>query len=99
MPPRLLCAFLSLFLLAAGIKAQAQTAGGDPGEWRHGATLFGELKYADRFDHYDHANPQAPKGGIFHQVASGGFDSFNPFIVRGRAAPGLTESKNGLPPR
>jgi microcin C transport system substrate-binding protein len=67
------------------VDANAQTSG----EWRHGHTLFGQLKYPAGFTHFDHVNPQAPKGGRFNSAASGGFDSFNPFVVRGRPAAGL----------
>ncbi len=59
------------------------------GEWKHGGTLFGELKYEAEFEAYDHVNPNAPKGGVLNQTANGSFDSFNPFIVRGRPAAGL----------
>ncbi|MCG6858740.1 MAG: extracellular solute-binding protein [Salaquimonas sp.] len=59
-------------------------------EWRHGSTLFGELKYGSDFAHYDHVNPDAPKGGTLNEDAQGSFDSLNPFIVRGRPAAGLT---------
>lgn len=62
----------------------------DENEWRYGATLFGELKYGADFKHYDHVNPDAPKGGTLNQAVQGGYDSFNPFIVRGRPAVGLT---------
>lgn len=58
-------------------------------EWRHGGTLFGELKYDEGFAHYEHVNPDAPKGGTFYQAVPGSFDSFNPFVVRGRAPAGL----------
>ncbi|MFZ1815570.1 MAG: extracellular solute-binding protein [Rhizobiaceae bacterium] len=58
-------------------------------DWRHGGALFGELKYGPDFKQYEHVNSDAPKGGTFNQAAAGGFDSFNPFVVRGRAAAGL----------
>jgi microcin C transport system substrate-binding protein len=69
----------------------SRTAGhaADDQGWMHGATLFGELKYGDDFTHYDHVNPDAPKGGTLNQAASGSYDSFNPFVVRGRPAAGL----------
>lgn len=57
----------------------------DETEWRYGDALFGELKYGPDFEHYEHANPDAPKGGDLKRTAFGGYDSFNPFIVRGRA--------------
>lgn len=59
------------------------------GEWKHGGTLFGELRYGPDFTHYDHVNPDAPKGGTRYQAASGSYDSFNPFVVRGRPAAGV----------
>lgn len=68
----------------------ASTACADPGDWHHGGTLFGELKYEQGFAHYDHVNPDASKGGRYNEAVLGGFDSFHPFIVRGRPAAGLT---------
>jgi microcin C transport system substrate-binding protein len=60
-------------------------------QWRTISSLIGTSKYGDRFPRYDYVNPGAPKGGTFHYVATGTFDSFNPFIVRGTAAAGLNE--------
>ena len=31
--------------------------------YRHGISLLHELKYPHDFEHFEHANPQAPKGG------------------------------------
>jgi len=62
----------------------------DETKWQHGDTLFGELKYGPDFTHYEHVNPDAPKGGALKRTAFGGYDSFNPFIVRGRSAVGLS---------
>lgn len=58
--------------------------------WRHGLSLFGELKYPPDFRHFDYVNAQAPKGGILRLAAVGTFDSLNPFIVKGQYASGLT---------
>lgn len=66
--------------------AQAQDSEG----WRHGGTLFGELKYGRDFKHFDHVRPDAPKGGTLNEDALGSFDSFNPFVVIGEPAAGLT---------
>lgn len=55
----------------------------------HGATLVGELNYPEDFKHFGYANPDAPKGGEARIAAIGGFDSFNPFIVKGDAATGI----------
>jgi len=52
----------------------------------HGISTFGDLKYAADFPHLDYVNPDAPKGGEISQWAPGGFDSMNPYSVKGRAA-------------
>ncbi|NUB44715.1 ABC transporter substrate-binding protein [Fertoebacter nigrum] len=51
----------------------------------HGISTFGELKYPADFPHLDYVNPDAPKGGEISQWAFGGFDSMNPYSVKGRA--------------
>jgi microcin C transport system substrate-binding protein len=81
----------SAFLLALGLAAStALPAGAEP---RHGLSVFGDLKYPPDFKHFEYVNPDAPKGGRASQIGSGGlttFDSFNPFIVKGDAAQGLS---------
>jgi microcin C transport system substrate-binding protein len=62
--------------------ALAQDADG----WRHGTSLFGDLKYAPGFKHFDYVNPDAPKGGRVRLGAIGGFDSLNPYTYKGRPA-------------
>ena len=52
----------------------------------HGISTFGELKYPADFSHLDYVNPDAPKGGEIAEWAPGGFDSMNPYSVKGRAA-------------
>ena len=52
----------------------------------YGISTFGDLKYPADFAHLDYVNPQAPKGGEISEWLSGGFDSFNPFTIAGRAA-------------
>ena len=54
----------------------------------HGLSLFGDLKYPPGFTQLDYVNADAPKGGEAVLYALGGFDSLNPFIVRGEAAAG-----------
>lgn len=72
--------------------AFAQEASG----WVTSSSLIGESKYADGFTHYDHANPDAPKGGTANLAAQGTYDSFNPYIIRGTAAAGLAAFGGGL---
>ncbi|MDG1281109.1 MAG: extracellular solute-binding protein [Pseudorhodobacter sp.] len=52
----------------------------------HGISTFGELKYPAGFAHLDYVNPDAPKGGEISEWTSGGFDSMNPYSIKGRAA-------------
>lgn len=51
----------------------------------HGYSYFGELDYPADYDHFDFANPDAPKGGEIVLGASGTFDSMNPYSRKGRA--------------
>lgn len=55
----------------------------------HAYTLMGEAKYGVGFRHFEYVNPDAPKGGTFRRAASGSYDSFNSFAVKGRSAIGL----------
>ncbi len=54
----------------------------------HGLAMHGDVKYAADFTHFDYVNPEAPKGGVLKQASFGGFDTFNPFSVKGTPAPG-----------
>jgi len=61
--------------------AQAQS-GAAPLQWRHGLSLFGDLKYPANFARFDYVNANAPKGGTVRQIAYGSFDNFN-LVVSG----------------
>ncbi|TKA97243.1 ABC transporter substrate-binding protein [Cereibacter changlensis] len=52
----------------------------------HGISTFGDLKYLADFTHLDYVNPDAPKGGEIAEWTFGGFDSMNPYSIKGRAA-------------
>ncbi|MEZ5756082.1 MAG: extracellular solute-binding protein [Paracoccaceae bacterium] len=74
---------LALSLAASVVAAHAQ------GETitSHAITTFGDPpKYPADFAHLDYVNPDAPKGGEISIWTSGGFDSMNPYSVKGRAA-------------
>lgn len=78
------------FLVAAVASALSGAAGAEP---RHGLSIFGDLKYAADFKHFEYVNPNAPKGGRASQIGTAGlttFDSFNAFILKGDAAQGLS---------
>ncbi len=54
--------------------------------WRHGLSLFGDLKYPAGFAHFDYVKPDAPKGGRVRLFTVGSFDSLNPYTFKGEAA-------------
>jgi len=59
--------------------------------WRHGVSLFDDLKYPAGFGHFEYVNPDSPKGGTAHQIALGTFDNFNSVVagVKGSLAAGV----------
>lgn len=63
----------------------------------HGISVFGDLKYAPGFAHFDYVDPQAPKGGrivtqspsrIYNQNFDT-FDTLNMYVLRGNGAFGM----------
>ena len=78
---------------AAQQPAQNPTPKPAPTEaWRHGASLYGDLKYPPGFRQFDYVNASAPKTGTARQIAVGTFDSFNMIVsgVKGVVAMGIT---------
>ena len=59
--------------------------------WRHGVSLFDDLKYPAEFGHFEYVNPDSPKGGAAQQIALGTFDNFNSVVagVKGSLAAGV----------
>ena len=51
----------------------------------HGISAFGELNLPADFPHLPYVNPDAPKGGEISIWAFGGFDSLNPYSIKGRS--------------
>jgi microcin C transport system substrate-binding protein len=80
--PRMVLALGLGVALAAGLalSARAETV-----ITAHGIPTFGDLKYPADFTHLDYVNPDAPKGGEISEWTFGGFDSMNPFSIKGRA--------------
>ena len=84
------------FFVLASAAAAFLAAGTAPSsaaedEWLTTSSLIDPDRGHEAFERYDHVNPDAPKGGTLNSAAFGTFDSFNPFIVRGNPAAGLTE--------
>jgi len=70
--------------------AQAQEPAANP-VWRHGLSLFGDLKYPPGFKQFEYVNAAAPKGGVARQTAIGTYDNFNVAVagVKGALVTGI----------
>lgn len=53
-------------------------------------STFNDSKYAENFNHFYYANPNAKKGGTVKLGVEGTFNSLNPFILKGVSAAGLS---------
>ncbi len=62
----------------------------------HAIAMHGEPKYSKDFINLDYVNPDAPKGGKVIFSSTGSFDSFNPFILKGTAAAGISNLYESL---
>ena len=56
----------------------------------HAIAMHGQPKYELEFDHVEYVNPNAPKGGKVIFSSTGSYNSFNPFILKGTAAAGIS---------
>lgn len=88
---RLTAAATGLFLTlgAGGALAEEGAAavdGAAPRPGAHAIAMHGAPELAEGFESFSYVNPDAPKGGRLTQGLAGGFDSLNPFILRGRAS-------------
>jgi len=75
---------LFLFVLLLGFALPASA-----GDFSHALAMNGQPRYSADFTHFDYVSPDAPKGGTVRLAATGTFDSFNPYIVKGNSADGL----------
>ena len=78
---------LNVFLLLVLACLQSAIAD-EQGQWQHGVSTFGEFKYGPDFEHFDYANPDAPKGGTLVLPTVYDFTSFTPFLPLGIPAMG-----------
>lgn len=76
-PISLLCLLLSL-----ACAAQASPV--------HAIAMNAEPRYGTDFEHFDYVNPDAPRQGHLRLHARGTFDSFQPFVIKGLPAEGLS---------
>jgi microcin C transport system substrate-binding protein len=73
-----------LFALLIPVYAQAQAVTD-----AEGIALHGDVKYKSGWPHLDYVNPDAPKGGELRLAVVGGFDSLQPYLVKGDKVDGL----------
>ena len=78
----------ALILAATGVFAQQDT--GITPIISHGIAMYGQPALPPDYVSLPHARPDAPKGGLIVFGESGGFDSLNPFIVKGSAPAGVS---------
>jgi microcin C transport system substrate-binding protein len=78
--------------LPSGSPVRAQSAA-QPAAWKHGLSLFGDLKYPESFKRFDYVNADAPKAGIARLGVFGTFDNFNLVVsgVKGSISAGIDQ--------
>ena len=57
---------------------------------RYSISHYGKPKYDKNFKHFDYVNPNAPKKGHLKRLALRTYNSFNPFIISGNPAAGIS---------
>ena len=73
--------------LAALLALLAAAAQAEP---KHGIAMYGEPALPPDFVSLPQVNPDAPKGGSYRWGDAGSYDSFNPFVAKGRPALGIS---------
>ncbi len=86
-----------LLLLLLPILAPSARGDNGPVVRSHAIAVLGEPALPPGFAHFPYVDPKAPKGGAVALATLGTFDGFNPFILRGTAAFGLTHPWIVLP--
>jgi len=89
-----LCKVIWLTTVAVAVtihSAGAKEAKQQNGMIAHGFAMHGEPRYPADFKHFSYANPKAPKGGSLKAgIVGNSYDSFNPFVIKGVAASGIS---------
>lgn len=77
-------------LSVLGLSSFVPVARADDKAWKHGLSLFGDVKYPADFKHFDYVKPDAPQGGTVRMSGFGTFDNFNEVValVKGNLAMG-----------
>ena len=80
----LVAIFISVFLVSVAIANHRCDF-----KFQSSIALDGIPKYKKNFNHFDYVDIQAKKGGKLKSYVLGGFDSLNPFLLKGISAEGL----------
>ncbi|WBU52099.1 extracellular solute-binding protein [Paracoccus sp. SCSIO 75233] len=75
---------LMLAALPLGAQEPVAAEGGEEITKTHALAVFGEPAMPADFERLSYVNPDAPKGGEISIAVGGGFDSYNPYTVKGR---------------
>ncbi len=78
---------LRSFGLAAALALFAAAAQAEP---MHGIAMYGDPALPPDFVSLPQVNPDAPKGGTYRWGEAGSYDSFNPYVTKGRPAIGIS---------
>jgi peptide/nickel transport system substrate-binding protein len=73
--------------LAVALTVFAVAAWAEP---QHGIAMYGDPALPPDFVSLPQVNTDAPKGGIYRWGEAGSYDSFNPYVTKGRAAIGIS---------
>src|SRR5215472_9556317 len=87
--PMPIAAFLGAMLVLGLVHAGFRPTAAAASEPRGAIAMHGEPAFAEDFRFAPYVNPDAPKGGRLVEGVLGGFDSLNPFIVKGLVAQGI----------
>jgi microcin C transport system substrate-binding protein len=92
---RSLLALAAPALAKLGLSGLVRPAAAQPAtrQWRHGLSLFGDLKYPADFKRFDFVNASAPKAGAVRMLAPGTYDNFNMVVagLKGQIAAGIEQ--------
>jgi microcin C transport system substrate-binding protein len=80
---------LSCLALGLGLTVVSSDLGAQEVKPVHGFAMHGAPRYPANFQHFDYADPNAPKGGEVRYGDRGSFDNLNPFILKGTTARGV----------
>ena len=84
----------ALIALLTALSSGADQPCANP-DYKHGISHLLPLHYDADYQHFDYANPAAPKGGRLRIPQMGTFDNFNNILEIGRMAAGYNLLRQG----